>query len=167
MNAGTKRSNGAPLNHGGSDMTTKTTPGADPKVVETEAEMRARITTEVTAQLKADAEKPKPETEAEMRARIAGEITDYRNQVTDICNLAGRPDLIDGFVNENKPVADVIAAIKAAANDPKAKKTSGQAPANGNGEISNRNAPANGEGEAVIDTASIYNRWNAPKKRSA
>lgn len=106
-----------------------------------------------------DADKGEPETEAQMRERITKELTDYRNQVTSACEVAGHPEMAAAFINEGKKLPEVLDALKAAA-----KNKTGKQPVNGN-EVSARHAnngqtTGTGDPEAVLDTSKIYQRWN-------
>lgn len=157
-----KKGNGVPSNKGKSTMTDKNQQKTDPKPEDNPA---PAPTAAATPAAPAPAAPAAPvatatETEDQMRERITKELNDRREQITNACELAGRPDLVNGFLAENKSLPEVLAALKEAA--PKGRK----APANTNGgEISARHAPSGDGSGATIDTAAIYNKWNGAKVR--
>lgn len=108
---------------------------------ETPAEMEARLRQELTASIGADLKKTaatdaaaaaaaaaaKPETPAEMEARIRGELTAKNADIVALCELAGKPELANGFIAESKTSVEVRAALLAAKTVTKTQARQGSA----------------------------------------
>lgn len=104
-----------------------------------------------------DFDTPATKTEEEIRA----EVLAVAKEIRSVCKLAGKPELADGFIAENKSVADVVAALEAKAEE--------EAKAKGKGtEVSARNNPRNGsEPAATIDPAKIWAKFNGAGRNRA
>jgi ATP-dependent Clp endopeptidase proteolytic subunit ClpP len=165
-NAGTKRGSTAPHKPKEVDLTepnptTATAPAPAPAPAPTPTPAPAPVATAPTAPA---------ETEEAMRTRITNEINTRRTQITNACALAGRPDLVDGFVNDAKmDLAGVIEALKNA--KPANGGRGGQQQTQQVPELVNRNVPSqsgqSGTEQGGIDTAGIYARWNGAKRKTA
>lgn len=102
--------------------------GYMPKI-ETAAEMEARLRTEITASLKKDADdaaaatlaaaaKTVPavaETADQIAARVRKDIGDTNAEISSLCIIAGKPELVAGFVAAGKTVAQVRVDLEVAA----------------------------------------------------
>lgn len=98
-------------------------------------------------------------TAAEMRKEVLAQ----NREVRSLCNLAGKPNLADGFIEKDSTISEVIAALDKAKTAPKSKdgKDGAEIDTHNNGTGDNERAVA------TIDPREIFARWNkaAPAKR--
>lgn len=97
-----------------------------------------------------ESEETKPKSSAEIRT----ELLAHAREVKSLCNLAGKPNLADGFIEKDLSLSEVIVALD-------------KAKANGKGGEKDVELNANNDGTdrtekpaATIDTRGVYSRWN-------
>ncbi len=87
---------------------------------------------------------------------IREEIKAQNKEIRSICALAGKPELADGFIDDDLSPSDVIAKIEAlVAKDKK-------------GDLATRNNPnTHRDSGKTLDPVKAYQTWNNPKKKVA
>lgn len=104
---------------------------------------------------------------------IREEILAQHKEIRSLCALAGKPELADGFIAEDKSPADVLAALDAAREEDSKKGKGGKGkdgkPGSGAAEVSARHNPnaADPNAAKALDPTSIYAKWNASGRKSA
>lgn len=104
-------------------------------------------------------ETPPVKTEKEIRDGILTQHAEVRS----LCALAGKSDLADGFIAEDKSPADVLKALDAArVEDAKKTKKPGAA------DVNARHTPGESDPAAAksVDPTDVYAKWNRAGKRS-
>jgi hypothetical protein len=104
-----------------------------------------------------EGERPE-KTESDIRA----ELLAHQKEIRSLCSIAGKPELADGFINDDKSVADVIAAL-AELREKDAKDKAKTGAAADKSTVSARHNPTTETSTASIDPAAIYDRWNRRK----
>jgi len=106
---------------------------------------------------------------AKSTAEIRAELLSNQKEIRSLCKIAGKLDLAEGFISDDKSMGDVIAALDKLAEDEakeKAKETKGKGKASD--ETNPRHNPNATEAQqASLDPVAIYNKWNSAGKRVA
>jgi ATP-dependent protease ClpP protease subunit len=137
----------------------------------------------LTKGVKAMAKKPNAQSgadtddgEFEMNAdEIRASLLSDQKEIRSMCKLAGYADLAEGFIAEDKSLADVMAALEAkkAADDEEddedddkpfpPKKDKGKSKRKASGELNTRRPADDGKAVAGVDTAAVYDKFNGRK----
>jgi ATP-dependent Clp protease protease subunit len=125
-----------------------------------------RLTLGVKAMKNKALENTEFETEAKSEADIRSEILAKAKEIRSLCEMAGKPELANGFIDEDKSTSEVIEALQAAkvVDAEAAAKGKGKRPASE--EISARHGTETSKGEAkTIDAQAIFDKFNHKKSR--
>ena len=134
---------------------------------------RVAMKSKTNARAEAEAEEaleidtPEAQSPADIRKAILAQHAEIRS----LCKLAGKPELAEGFIGEDKSPADVLKALDTAREED-AKSGKGKRPAagaRGGDEVSARHNPGASDAAAAksIDPADVYARWNSAGRNRA